>query len=92
MVTHPDFYHGLVGVASVWEVAFLITSRDLLRYCQLMPAIFLDKLLYPAAALLFWAEGRMPTRALSGAKSSRAPFSLETMCAIWSVLLFDSVT
>ena len=41
-ITHPDFYYGFVGVASAWQVAFLLMSRDPLRYRQLMPAIFLE--------------------------------------------------
>ncbi len=59
-ITHPAFYYGFVGVALAWQVAFLILSRDPLRYVPLMPALFLEKLLYPAAVFTLFVEGRVP--------------------------------
>ena len=46
-ITHPEFYYGFVVIVLVWQIAFLIISRDPERYVPLMPAIFLEKLLYP---------------------------------------------
>lgn len=66
-VTHPDFYYGFVGVALAWQVAFVLISRDPLRYVPLMPAVFLEKLLYPVAVYILFAQGRVPAQMLGGA-------------------------
>ena len=58
-ITHADFYYGFIGVAVAWQVAFLIMSRDPLRYLPLMPALFLEKLLYPAATWVLYVENRL---------------------------------
>lgn len=58
-LTYPEFYYGFVGVALAWQVAFVIVSRDPVRYRPLMPAIFLEKLLYPVSALLLYSRGRL---------------------------------
>lgn len=66
-VTHPDFYYGFVGIALAWQIAFLIISRDPLRYLPLMPAVFLEKFLYPAAVFILHLQGRVPSQMLGGA-------------------------
>jgi len=66
-LTHPDFYYGFVGVALAWQVAFLILSRDPLRYVSLMPALFLEKLLYPASTYGLFALGRVSPSVLGPA-------------------------
>jgi hypothetical protein len=64
-INHPEFYYGFVGVAIAWQVAFLIISRDPLRYRPLMPAIFLEKLLYPACIVVLHLKGRFPASAMA---------------------------
>lgn len=66
-ITHPDFYYGFVGLALAWQVAFLIISRDPLRYLPLMPALFLEKFLYPAGVFILYAQGRVAQQMLGGA-------------------------
>lgn len=66
-ITHPGFYYGFVGVALAWQVAFLIISRDPLRYLPLMPALFLEKLLYPLAMFKLYLKGRAPAQDLGTA-------------------------
>ena len=66
-ITHPDFYYGFLGIALAWQVAFLIISRDPVRYLPLMPALFLEKLLYPAGVFLLYAQGRVQQQMLGGA-------------------------
>jgi len=58
-LTHPEFYYGFIGIVLAWQVAFLIMSRDPARYRALMPALFLEKLLYPAAVFALYAQGRV---------------------------------
>ena len=66
-ITHPGFYYGFVGVTLAWQLAFLIIARDPARYVPLMPAIFLEKLLYPAAAFALYLKGRAPASNLGTA-------------------------
>lgn len=66
-ITHPDFYYGFVGIALAWQIAFLIIARDPLRYLSLMPAVFLEKALYPAAVFVLYSQGRVAAQMLGGA-------------------------
>ena len=68
-LTHPEFYYGFIGIVVAWQVAFLIMSRDPLRYRALFPALFLEKLLWPAAVYTLYAAGRLnaPSTLAAGA-------------------------
>jgi hypothetical protein len=66
-INHPEFYYGFVGIVIAWQVAFLIISRDPLRYRPLMPAIFLEKLLYPGCVIVLYLKGRFPANAMGAA-------------------------
>jgi hypothetical protein len=66
-ITHPGFYYGFLGVAVAWQIAFLIISRDPVRYQPLMPALFLEKLLYPAGVFTLFLTGRAPAQNLQTA-------------------------
>jgi hypothetical protein len=65
-ITHPEFYYGFVVIVLVWQIAFLIISRDPERYVPLMPAIFLEKLLYPIVVFVLYAQGRASTQLFLG--------------------------
>lgn len=75
-LTHPDFYYGFVSVVISWQVAFLIVSRDPLRYRLLLPALLLKKLLYPAATYVLYAQGRV----------QRSTFAVASVDFVWLVL------
>ena len=68
-LTHPEFYYGFVGIVVAWQVAFLIMSRDPLRYRALFPALFLEKLLWPAAVYTLYTMDRLnaPSTLAAGA-------------------------
>ena len=57
-VTHPEFYYGFLGVTVAWQVAFLVISRDPLRFHPLMPVSWIEKLLYPCAVGILYSTGR----------------------------------
>lgn len=42
-ITHPEYYHGFVGVALAWQIAFLIISRNPARYRLMMLPAILEK-------------------------------------------------
>jgi len=57
-ITHPAFYYGFVGVALVWQVAFLVISTDPVRFRPLMIAAILEKLAYSIPLLILIAQKR----------------------------------
>jgi hypothetical protein len=66
-ITHPEFFYGFVGVASVWQVAFLIIARDPVRYRLIMIPSMLEKVSFGVAAIVLYAEGRLaPAMLLAG--------------------------
>ena len=80
-LTHPDFYYGFIGVAIAWQVAFIIMSRDPVRYRPLFPALFLEKLLYPLCTYVLYAAGRVNPSTL--AVSSLDLVWLALFVAVW---------
>ena len=65
-ITHPEFYYGFAVIVLVWQVAFLIIARDPVRYVPLMPALFLEKLLYPIVVFTLYAQGRVDAQSFPG--------------------------
>jgi hypothetical protein len=57
-ITHPAFYYGFVGVALVWQVAFLIISANPVRFRPLMIAAILEKLAYSIPLLILISQKR----------------------------------
>jgi hypothetical protein len=56
-INHPEYYYGFFGVAIAWQIAFLIISRDPVRYRLLMIATIAEKYTYGIAVLiLFWQD------------------------------------
>ncbi|HEX8800885.1 MAG TPA: hypothetical protein VF772_19850 [Terriglobales bacterium] len=45
-ITHPEFYYAFVGIALAWQLAFLVISRDPVRFRALMPVSWIEKVLY----------------------------------------------
>ena len=58
-VTHPAFYYGFVGVALVWQFAFLIIASDPVRFRPLMIAAILEKLVYTIPVIILVSQKRM---------------------------------
>ncbi len=67
-ITHPEFFYGFIGVAAAWQVAFLIISRDPVRYRPIMIPSMLEKISFGVAAIALYAQGRLaPMMLLGGA-------------------------
>ena len=56
-ITHPDLYYGFVGVALVWQIAFLIIATNPARYRLMMIAAILEKLVYVATLGTLYLNG-----------------------------------
>ena len=58
-VTHPDFFYGFVGVALVWQIAFLTIGRDPGRLQPMMIPAMLEKFVYTLTLAVLYLPGRL---------------------------------
>jgi hypothetical protein len=58
-LTHPELFYGFVGVALVWQVAFLVIGLDPLRFHPLMVVGVLEKASFAIAVVALFAAGRV---------------------------------
>src|SRR4051812_34448565 len=58
-ITHPEFFSGFLGVAVAWQVAFLVISRDPVRFRPLMVPAVLEKASFGLPAVALWLGGRL---------------------------------
>jgi hypothetical protein len=58
-ITHPEYFYGFVGIAIVWQIAFLVISRDPVRFRPLMPVAVLEKASFFIATVTLYALGRL---------------------------------
>jgi hypothetical protein len=66
-VNHPEYYYSAVGLASVFQLMFLVMATDPVRYRPLMPVAVCEKLSYGVPAFVLVAMGRSPALILSTA-------------------------
>jgi hypothetical protein len=66
-VSHPEHYYGFVGLALVWQLAFLVIARDPVRYRPLMLVAVLEKLSFGLAVPVLYALGRVAPLVLAPA-------------------------
>jgi hypothetical protein len=58
-LTHVEFFYGFAWVALAWQFAFLVMSRDPLRYRLLILPALVEKLGFGCTALVLFAQGRL---------------------------------
>jgi hypothetical protein len=58
-ITHPEYYYGFIGVAIAWQVAFLVISRDPVRYRLMMIPAIIEKASYVIALVALFSAGRV---------------------------------
>src|SRR6267143_6575103 len=58
-ITHPGFFYGFVGVALVWQIAFIFIAMGPVRYRPLMIPSVLEKVSYGTAVITLVLQGRM---------------------------------
>lgn len=60
-ITHAEYYYGFVGVAVAWQLAFLVISRDPVRYRPLMIPAIVEKASFGIAVAVLYLQERVPT-------------------------------
>jgi hypothetical protein len=67
-ITHPEHFYGFIGVAVAWQIAFLIISRDVVRFRPLMLAAIVEKASFALPTFVLLANGRVAaaTAAVAG--------------------------
>jgi hypothetical protein len=63
-ITHPELYYGLVGVALVFQLLYLMIARDPVGLRSVMPIAVLGKLSVAVPSFVLVALGRSPATAL----------------------------
>jgi hypothetical protein len=58
-ITHPEYYYGFIGVAVAWQLAFLVLSRDPVRYRPLMPVAVVEKAGFFIPAVILYLQHRL---------------------------------
>ena len=66
-ITHPEHFYGFVGLALVWQFAFLLIARDPVRYRPLMIVAVLEKLSFGLAVPVLYFAGRVAPPVLAPA-------------------------
>ena len=74
-VNHPEHYYGFIGLALVWQLAFLLIARDPSRYRPMMIVAVLEKLSFGVPAFILFAAGRVAPLVL-------APASVDLVLAV----------
>ncbi len=64
-INHPEFYYGFLGVATAWQVAFLIICGDPARYRPLIWPAILEKFSFVMAAMALYLQNRLPIQFLA---------------------------
>jgi hypothetical protein len=58
-ITHPEYYYGFIGVAVAWQLAFLVISRDPVRYRPLMLPAIVEKASFGIAVAVLYLQLRV---------------------------------
>jgi len=66
-ITHPEYYYGFTGVAVAWQLAFIVMSREPVRYRPLIPVAIVEKISFFIPAVVLYLQHRLSSSMLVGA-------------------------
>ncbi|HQZ83390.1 MAG TPA: hypothetical protein PLR83_09225 [Pyrinomonadaceae bacterium] len=58
-ITHPEFYYGFLGLATVFQFIFFLIAFDPSSFRLLMPIAIFEKLSFGIPSLILYWTGRM---------------------------------
>ena len=58
-ITHPEFYYGFVGVALVWQFAFILIATDPVRFKPMMIPSMFEKFGFFATMVVLHSQMRV---------------------------------
>lgn len=58
-ITHVEYFYGFIGITLAWQFAFLVISRNPVRYRPLMLVSVLEKLAWGVPALVLYMQQRV---------------------------------
>jgi purine-cytosine permease-like protein len=58
-ITHPEHFYGFIGLAVVWQFAFLLIASDVVRFRPLMPIAVAEKAAFAIPTVILFALGRV---------------------------------
>ena len=58
-ITHPEYYYGFIGIGVAWQLAFLVISRDPVRYRPLMLPSIVEKASFGIAVVVLYLQHRV---------------------------------
>lgn len=64
-ITHPEYFYGFAGVALAWQFAFLIISRDPVRFRPMMLPGIMEKAAFGFATIALYLEERLAWQMLA---------------------------
>jgi len=64
-INHPEYFYGFVGIAVAWQLAFLVISRDPVRYRPMMIPAIVEKFTFGVATAVLYAQGRVAAAVLA---------------------------
>jgi hypothetical protein len=65
-ITHPEYYYGFACVTLVWQILFLVLSRDPLRYRPIMLLAVLEKVSGIVFLVLVFLHRSPPSMLIGG--------------------------
>lgn len=58
-ITHPEYFYGFVGLAVVWQIAFLVIGHNPMLFRPLMLVAVLEKLSFAIPVSILFAQERV---------------------------------
>ena len=58
-LTHPEQFYGFIGVTLAWQLAFIVISRDVVRFRPLMLPAIAEKVLFVVSTFELYSGNRV---------------------------------
>ena len=58
-ITHPGFYYGFLSAGLAWQIAFLVISRDPVRFRPMIIPSIIEKFAYGIALIVLFLQSRL---------------------------------